>query len=96
MSVDAILNCKPNTKEANNIKKLRETRERAETLENDNSELNKKMEKMRYDLDENNKELQTIKEKHSQQILNANRKVDQLKIDLKDEKAKRENWVRYE
>lgn len=46
---------------------------------------------MRYDLDENNKELQTIKEKHSQQILNANRKVDQLKIDLKDEKAKREN-----
>lgn len=91
MSIDAVLNCKPNTKEANNIKKLRETRERAETLENENSELVKKMEKMRYDLDENNKELQSMKEKHSQQILNVSRKMDQLKVDLKDEKAKREN-----
>ena len=52
------------------------------------------MEKMRYELDENTKELQMMREKHGQQIVNVNRKMDQLRSDIKDEKAKRDNCIR--
>lgn len=57
IAIDRILNCKPNTREYNEIKKLKETRERAETLVQENSEMERRVNDMRNELDEAHKEV---------------------------------------
>ena len=55
MSVEATLNCKPNIKEANNIKKLWENREQERHWKTRIMSSKEQMKKMCYDLDENTK-----------------------------------------
>lgn len=67
--MERILEVKPNTKEYNHIRNLRETRERAENLAAENAELEKKMERIREEMELDRKELNGIKERHSKQVM---------------------------
>lgn len=94
MTVEKILNAKPNTKEFNDIKKLRETRERAETLSRENTEIERRMDQMREELELERKEFNAMKEKHSRQVINFNKKIESMKDMLKDAEANRDNVIR--
>lgn len=94
MSVEKILNAKPNTREFNDIKKLRETRERAETLARENTDMERRMEQMREELELERKEFNGTKEKHSRQVLNFNKKIEKMKEMLKDAEADKDNAIR--
>ena len=94
MPMEKILEVKPNTKEYNHIRNLRETRERAENLAAENSEMEKKMERLRLEVEEERKEFNAAKERHSTQVINCNKKIEKLKDSLKDEKANKDNAIR--
>ena len=77
--MEKILACKPNTKEYNNIKKLKETREISETLKLENSDMERRMKSMQEDLEFTQHEMNHIKIKHAQQINTYNKKLEELK-----------------
>lgn len=79
ITMEKILACKPNTKEYNNIKKLKETRERSETLTLENSDMERRMKAMQEDVEFTRLEMNHLKQKHAQQVSAYNKKLDELK-----------------
>lgn len=77
-----------------NIKKLKESRERAETLASENTDLERRVHQLQDELEYEKKETQRLKEKQAQQVLNLNRKLDKLKEDLKDSNANKDHAIR--
>ena len=94
MPMEKILTCTPNTKEYNTIRKWRETRERADNLNTENSDMERRMERMREEIDIERKEFNNMKEKHSQKTMNLNKKIEKLKQSIKNEAANKDNAIR--
>lgn len=65
LSLDQIVRAKPNSKEMQQVKYHREAMERAETLFKNNKELERKVENLETELDENRLEMNQLQEKYS-------------------------------
>jgi uncharacterized coiled-coil DUF342 family protein len=78
-TMEKILDCKPNTKEFNNIKKLKETRSRADTLSTEMVDMERKLEQMQQEVDFGKFEINQMKQKHSKQITSNSKKLEELK-----------------
>jgi len=94
MPMEKILTCTPNTKEYNTIRKWRETRERADNLNTENSDMERRMERMREEIDIKRKEFNNMKEKHSQKTMDLNKKIEKLKQSIINEAANKDNAIR--
>ena len=94
MPMEKILTCTPNTKEYNTIRKWRETRERADNLNTENSDMERRMERMREEIDIKRKEFKNMKEKHSQKTMDLNKKIEKLKQSIINEAANKDNAIR--
>ena len=66
LTIDQILQAKPNSKEMQIVKTYLEARDRAETLHKDNKELEKKVDAMRNQVMESSREKYDAQEKYSQ------------------------------
>jgi predicted RNase H-like nuclease (RuvC/YqgF family) len=94
MPMEKILTCTPNTKEYNTIRKWRETRERADNLNTENSDMERRMERMREEIDIKRKEFNNMKENHSQKTMDLNKKIEKLKQSIINEAANKDNAIR--
>lgn len=68
IAIDKIVNSAPNSNEFKTIKKLRETKERAENLSKENLEMESRLSRAQSLVEQEHKDLQKAKEKHSEQL----------------------------
>lgn len=79
ITLERVLTCRPSSKEFKEIKRIKEAIERADNLTIENKDMERRMVSLNEDLSFYKHEINSLKEKHGQQVINYKKTIDQLK-----------------